>query len=222
MTMSGGLGVGGAGNAFRFSQTRGRIQGSPVQGVNYPSPFFDVAHTYLPVTVKQMFRWCRYYFLTNPLINAVVAKMSEYPITDIILTHDDEITRDRWMDFLQDHLQYRSFQVEVGLDYFTYGNAFISVGYGFQKYLQCPTCSWREVANRCRNHWVFTNYCFRLACPACHTTGDALVKDLYLKNPSGVKLIRWNAEDMEILYNDLTGEYTYFYTIPAVIRNEPR
>ena len=220
MTMSGGFGVGGPANAFRFSQTRGRIQGSPVQGVNYPSPFFDVAHTYLPVTVKQMFRWCRYYFLTNPLINAVVGKMSEYPITELVIDHDDPTTVSKWMEFLQDHLQYRSFQVEVGLDYFAYGNAFISIGYAFKKYLQCPTCSWKEFAERCRNHWVFTNYSFRLACPACHTTGDALVTDLYLKNPSGVKLIRWNAEDMEILYNDLTGDYTYFYTIPAAIRND--
>jgi len=220
MTMAGGMGVGGPANAFRFSQTRGRIQGSPVQGVNYPSPFFDVAHTYLPVTVKQMFRWCRYYFLTNPLINAVVFKMSEYPVTDLIIDHDDARTKDRWMDFFQDHLQYRAFQVEVGLDYFAYGNAFISIGYNFHKYLRCATCGWREVANRCRNHWVFTNYSFRLACPGCHTTGDAIVTDLYLKNPSGVKLIRWNPEDMEILYNDLTGDYTYFYTIPAVIRND--
>lgn len=69
--IGGGFSVGtGPSSAMRFAQTRGRIHGSPVQGVNYPSPFFDIAHTYLPVTVKQLFRWCRYYFLTNPLINA--------------------------------------------------------------------------------------------------------------------------------------------------------
>ena len=68
--MSFSLGACGAG-AFgpgRFSQTRGRVQGSLTQGVNYPSPFFDVAHTYLPTTVKQLFRYCRYYFMTNPLL----------------------------------------------------------------------------------------------------------------------------------------------------------
>lgn len=220
MTMSGFGMTGGPANAFRFSQTRGRIQGSPVQGVNYPSPFFDVAHTYLPVTVKQMFRWCRYYFLTNPLINAVVFKMSEYPITDIIIDHEQPDTATKWSDFFQDHLQYRAFQVEVGLDYFCYGNAFISIGYSFNKYLKCQVCGWHENSMRCRNYWVFTNYAFRLSCPNCKTTGDAIVQDVYLKNASGVKLIRWNPEDVEILYNDLTGEYTYFYTIPAAVRND--
>lgn len=106
-----------AGSAMRFSQTRGRIQGGAGYGLNYPNPFFDVAHTYLPTTVKQMFRWCRYYFLTNPLINTVVFKMSEYPVTDIVIDHPDKEVVNRWTEYFQDHLRYRAFQVETGLDY---------------------------------------------------------------------------------------------------------
>lgn len=222
MSIAGGMGVmGGPGGALRFTGTsRGRIQGSPVQGVNYPSPFFDVAHTYLPVTVKQMFRWCRYYFLTNPLINATVFKLSEYPITDIIFDHEDAGTRKTYQEYFQDKLRYRSFMIEVGLDYFTYGNAFVSVGYPLQKYLSCKACGHTELASKCRTNWTFTNYQFRLHCPKCGMTGDAAVKDITVKNASGIKLIRWNPEDIEIVYNDLTGNYTYFYTIPAVIRND--
>jgi len=217
----GGLGLlGGPGNALRFSQTRGRIQGGPINGVNYPSPFFDVAHTYLPTTVKQMLRWCRYYFLTHPLINAVSYKLSEYPVTDIVIDSEDKEVANRWQEIIQDDLRYRAFQVEVGLDYHVYGNAFVSLSFPFNKKLICQNCKWEEQAKKCRNNWVFTNYAFRLACPGCGQTGDALVKDQYVQNVSGVKLIRWNAEDIEILYNDLTGEYTYFYTIPAAMRND--
>ena len=210
---------GSAGGPIRFSQTRGRVANASY-GVSYPSPFFDVAHTYLPTTVKQMFRWCRYYFLTNPLINSVVFKLSEYPITDLIIDHKDENVRDRWTDFIQDRLQYRAFQVEVGLDFFTYGNAFVSIGYQFDKWLSCTSCSFKQRASECRSHWVFTNYAFRLNCPRCQNLGNAHVQDLYLKNPSGIKLIRWNPEDIEVLYNDITGAYTYFYTIPQGIRND--
>lgn len=218
MTMT-SLGIGaGAGGAMRFSQTRGRI-GNAAQGISYPSPFFDVAQTYLPTTVKQMLRWCRYYFLTSPLINSVVCKLSEYPITDLIIDGEDA-TAKRWMNFIQDNLLYRSFQIEVGLDYFTYGNAFVSVGYQFDKYLSCAACGWNKKASQCRSSWVFTNYAFRLTCPGCNQTAPAVVRDLYLKNPSGVKLIRWNPEDIEITYNDLTGMHTYFYTIPQTVRND--
>ena len=219
--MGGGAGVGaGPGSGLRFAQTRGRVQGSPVQGVNYPSPFFDVAHTYLPVTVKALFKWCRYYFLTNPLINATVFKLSEYPVTDIIIDHPDEAVVKKWTEYYQDHLGYRGFQVESGLDYHTYGNCAVSVGFPFKKYISCRHCRWSDDASKCRASWIFTSYQFRLTCPGCGQIGDADAKDYYYKNASGVKLIRWNPEDLEITYNDITGETTHFYTIPASVRND--
>lgn len=217
------MGFGSGGNAaspLRFSQTRGRIQNGGVTGVNYPSPFFDVAHTYLPTTVKQMFRWCRYYFLTNPLVNATVFKLSEYPVTDVLIDHPNKEVVNRWTEYYQDHLRYRAFQVEVGLDYHCYGNAFVSVGYPFKKYLSCMNCKFSRPADKIRQYWVFTNYQFRLSCPQCGHIGDAAAEDIYFRNPSGIKLIRWNPEDIEITYNDITGEYTYFYTIPATVRND--
>lgn len=221
MSFIGNVGVAtGPASGLRFAQTRGRVQGTSVQGVNYPSPFFDVAHTYLPATVKQLFRWCRYYFLTNPLINATVFKLSEYPVTEIIVDHESDEVKKIWTEYLQDHLRYRSFQIECGLDYFTYGNAMVGMGFPFKKYIYCTRCAFREVASKIRQHWVFTNYAFRLTCPKCGSVGDARVQDFYFRNASGIKTIRWNPEDVEISYNDLSGEYTYFYTIPAVIRND--
>lgn len=223
MSFIGGGGAGvatGPASGLRFAATRGRIQGSAVQGVNYPSPFFDVAHTYLPVTVKQLFKWCRYYFLTNPLINATVFKLSEYPVTDIIIDHESPEVKKRWTEYYQDHLRWRAFQIEGGLDYHCYGNGCFSLGYPFKKYLFCKQCEFRDEAAKIRANWIFTNFQFRLTCPKCGYVGDSQPQDFYYKNASGIKTIRWNPEDIEITYNDISGEYTYFYTIPAVIRND--
>lgn len=221
MSFIGGVGAGGsASSGLRFTQTRGRVNGNHIQGVNYPSPFFDVAQTYLPPTLKQLFRWCRYYFLTNPLINAVVFKMSEYPITDIVIDHENPEVRKKWEDFFQEHLRYRAFQTEAGLDFHCYGNSLVSMGFPFKKYLYCQHCEFREEAGRIQTNWVFTNNQFRLTCPKCNNTGDAIAKDFYYKNASGIKLIRWNPEDVEITYNDITGDHTYFYTIPQTIRSD--
>ena len=219
MSFMGGMASGPA-SGLRFATTRGRINGSNIQGVNYPSPFFDIAHTYLPVTVKQLFKWCRYYFLTNPLINATVFKLSEYPVTDIIIDHDDPEIKKRWTEYFQDHLRYRSFQVESGLDFHAYGNGYVSLGFPFKKYLFCTSCSFRDEASKIRANWIFTNFNFRLTCPRCGHIGDATPKDQYYKNASGIKTIRWNPEDVEVRYNDMTGDYTYFYDIPAIIRND--
>jgi hypothetical protein len=196
------------------------MQGSNSQGVNYPSPFFDVAHTYLPTTVKQLFKYCRYYFLTNPLVNATVFKLSEYPVTDIIIDHENPKVKRRWMEYYHDHLRFRAFQVESGLDYFCYGNGLNSVSFPFQKYLTCRTCKWVERADKTRRYWTSTNHEFRLQCPKCGQTGPALAHDHYYRNASGIRLLRWNVEDVEIQYNDITGESTYFYTIPGPLQND--
>lgn len=215
-----GFSFGGAPlGAARFAQTRGRIQGGGY-GMNYPSPFFDIAHTYLPTTVKQMFRWCRYYFLTNPVINAVVFKLSEYPITEIIIDHEDPKVVELWTDFFQDNLGYRSQQVDINLDYHAYGNSMSSIGYPFRKYLTCRSCGFSEQAQKIRANWVFTNFTFRLNCPKCHVNLEAVPEDHYFRNASGIKLIRWNCENIEITYNDITGNSTYFYDIPPAIRND--
>lgn len=220
MSFIGNFGVGGGpASGLRFAQTRGRINNS-IQGVNYPSPFFDIAHTYLPTTVKALFKWCRYYFLTNPLINATVFKLSEYPITDIIVDHENPEVVRRYTEYYQDHLRYRAFQVECGLDYHCYGNAAVSIGFPFKKYLHCRNCDFEEQATKIRKHWLFTSNEFRLTCPRCGQIGPAIARDVYFKNASGIKTIRWNPEDIEISYNDITGEYTYFYNIPPVVRND--
>ena len=218
--IGGGLGFGSPGGTSRFMTTRGRMQGSPTNGVNYPHPFFDVAHTYLPATVKQLFRWCRYYFLTNPLINATVFKLSEYPITDIIVDHKSDRVRKRWEGYFQEHLRYRPFQIECGLDYFTYGNCMVSLGFPFHKYVKCTSCNYKERADKIRASWTFTNLTFRLTCPKCGVTNEAEATDFYYKDANGIKLIRWNCEHIEVNYNDVTGDSTYFYTIPPTVRND--
>ena len=75
------------------SRTRAHSVGRP--DTFYPSPFFDIGHTYLPPSTKALLRWCRYYYLTNPLINSVIHKMSEYPITEIVIDERDANPR-RW------------------------------------------------------------------------------------------------------------------------------
>lgn len=221
MSFSGGFFGGSPTSAARFASggiTRGRIQGGNMNGVNYPSPFFDVAHTYLPTTVKQLFKFCRYYFLTSPLINAIVMKLSEYPVTDVEVDHEDPGVVAKWREYLQSHARVRPFQVECGLDYNTYGNTMVSLSFPFQKYLTCHSCGFSEQARKIRNNWIYTSNEFRLSCPKCGATGAAHPKDWYYRDASGIRPIRWNVEDVEINYNEVTGEYTYFYTIPATLR----
>ena len=205
-------------NRFAGGMTRGRVNGGNIQGVNYPSPFFDVAHTYLPTTVKQMFKYCRYYFLTNPLINAIVCKLAEYPVTDIIIDHEDPEVVRRWTEYYNETIRFRSFQIECGLDYNCYGTSAVSLSFPFQKYLTCTSCGFNEQARKIREYWTYTSNEFRMTCPKCGQTGAAAPKDWYYKDASSIRPVRWSVEDIEVSYNDITGDTTYFYTLPAPVR----
>ena len=185
--------------ALRFSGggpglSTGRIQGSPAAGLSYPNPFFDIAHTYLPTSVRGLFRWCRYYFLTNPLINAAIFKMSEYPITDYVMEGGAQDSRERWSKYLEGTLKLRSFQIELGLNYHTYGNAFVSISYPFIKHLYCTAsgCGYTSPAHKIREYWKMSNCKFRLTCPRCQRTTDASARDEYIRNASAIKLLTWS------------------------------
>lgn len=218
--IGGGLEIGGPGDPSRFGSTRGRIGNSFAQGVNYPSPFFDIAHTYFPTSVKQLFRWCRYYFLTNGLVNTIIFKLSEYPVTDIVIDHPDRSVASRWTEYFNDQLNYKEFMVECGLDYFTYGIALPGIVFPLKKFLKCRTCGFREEARKIRPWWAFTNYEFRLTCPKCQSTGTADPQDVYFRNAAGVRMRRWSPEDIDIRTDEMTNATTYFYNVPGITRND--
>ncbi|MCK4306554.1 MAG: hypothetical protein KAY24_20090 [Candidatus Eisenbacteria sp.] len=204
--------------AARFARTKGRVGGSGERGISYPSPFFDIGHTYLPTTVKQMFRWCRYYFMVHPLINSVVFKMSQYPITDLVYNTKDEHQKTLWKGFMEDHLRYRSFMLDGGLDYHAYGNLLVSIFFPFKKMLSCTACNYSQPVKDSR--YYFRNFEFYWECPKCGHHAPAKVSDQYIKSARGIRLLRWNPEDVDIRYNDLNGEYAYYYEIPVQLKND--
>jgi len=200
-----------------FARTRGR-NGTFAHGVTYPSPFFDISHTYLPKTVKELFQWCRYYFMVHPLVNAVVFKLSQYPIRDVVYHTEDQGLRGQWTTFLEDDLKYRSFQEEAGLDYYTYGNCLISIIFPFVKMLTCKSCKESIPARDANYH--FRGHEFYLRCAKCGHHDKAEAEDRYIRTTKGMRLIRWNPEDVDIHYNQVSGRHTYYYKIPRGVRND--
>ncbi len=207
------------GGLARFDSFHGRTDGALHHGsLRYPSPFFDIAHTYLPTSVAQMFRWCRYYFLTNPLINAVTYKMAEYPITPLIFDEEDVAERTFWEDLAENQFRLRPFQIEVGLDYFCYGNAFISIHWPFLKYLVCTQCKHETLIAEAK--YKFRNLQYHLACDKCGVMAEAKVREQNIRNLKGIRLIRWNPENVRVEHNELTGDTDYFFDIPTVTKND--
>ena len=165
-----------------------------------------------------MLRWCRYYYLTNPLVNAVIHKMSEYPITEIVVEEKDQAIKAKWEELLGQHLRYRAFQIECGLDYFTYGICLVTVHFPFTKWLICRNCKHKEKAARMQYKWRNLDYI--IECDKCNHHGPAVVQDFFERDIRRIRLQRWNPEYVNVDPGFAGADPIYTFELPLQLRND--
>ena len=188
------------------------------RGTVYPSPFFDVAQTYMPPTVKELFRWCTYFFYKDPMIGSVVTKVAEYPVTDFVYNADEKHVRDGWKELMEDTLNMKPFLIELGLDYFCYGNAFVSINLPFVRWLQCTSCDEMYRLSDPSTSYKFTNFQFNITCKKCLANVVAKIVDKPLRDRTGINFVRWDPKNIDIYYNPITGRSKYRYKIPNKVQ----
>ncbi len=211
---------GSQGRAATF--TPGNASRSEVLGRRYQpfsNPFFDQASTYIPPTIKSLFSFCRFFYMTHGVVHAVVMKASEYPITDIILQHQNEHIVRKWEELMLGTLNYRVHQFESNLDYWVYGNCFSSPSFPFKKYLTCGSCSKKQGALESRAQWRYTNNKFWYSCPKCGQSGYAKSHDEQLTRYSEIGIIRWSPENISIVHNETTGRIDHILDLSAEFKN---
>jgi len=214
--MSGdGFTVGGLGAASHL-QKYNRV------GVRYPSPFFDLSQVYLPKNMRALFRWAKYYALTYGPVYAYVTKMASYSLTELVWgsdadssmssSFDEDKWKKRWSSLmLEDMLMYEKCY-QFGLHYYTFGNAYVSIHYPFDRWLICPKCGFRKRAREFRKkeyRWV--DFRFHGECRKCGTNGPFKVKDQLVRTSRGLRIKIWNPERVLTFHNDATDETEYKY-----------
>lgn len=185
----------------------------------YPNSFFDLSQQYMPPTIKELFRWCTFYFYNSPLIGSAIKKVSRYPITDMIFEDEHDSVKDMWQKIFNDILRIKDRLMEVNLDYHVYGNAFVSIHLPFTRFLICGGCNHRAPIGQWDWSYRGSSFSFMGKCSRCAKHGDVTVKDVPYKDLGGIRIIRWNPENIQLKFNEYTGRYTYMYTVPAKLKN---
>ena len=189
--------------------------GNSARSLNtYPHPFFDLSSEFIPRTVKTMFRWCQYLFLSSSEIATILKKKCSYPLTEIIYKTEDAGLKKIWKDMLENNLDIRQIEYEMGLDYEVYGNAYGSFFFPFDRYLRCVKCDVSRQIDKIKD-WQYTQHKFKGTCPSCNLYRELVPEDKKNKNKSRVKFIRWFPQYVSILKNPFSGACTYTYQIPS-------
>lgn len=182
----------------------------------YPNQFFDLSQQYMPPTVRELFRWCTFYYYNSSLVGPAIRKMSRYPITDLIIEDSRDSVRELWENVLNKTLKIKTILMGINLDKKVYGNCFISIHLPFTRFLKCKQCGDSKPIKQW--DWSFKGYKFYGRCTKCKHYGEATVKDVPYKDLKKVRVIRWSPENITIKYNEYTGSYTYLYTPPRKTR----
>lgn len=184
----------------------------------YPHPYFDPSGWYTPTTVKEMFRWCLFLYITNSTIGPVIRKKAAYVITDLIYSTTSEKTKSVWKDLLEGVLKLREFEFIMLIDFEVFGNAFVSIVYPFDRYLICHRCEFENLLKMTK--WEYDGANFIGTCKNCKTRSSMKVKDKPVRNRKRITLHRWFPQYIDPKKNPITGKTRYILRIPAWIKKK--
>lgn len=188
-------------------------------GGNYAAttnPYFTVANQFLPRNLHDVIRWSRYITMQSPVTTEVIRKLSTYPITDFQVETESEQTREKYREV------FKSFRLkpilhDMGFEYYTVGNVFVSVYFPIHRSLVCKNCGTAHSAKKAE-FTTFKKYEFHGECPACGYTGNFTRKDTKSQNIQDMNLIKWDPMNIAVNHNPITGEAEYYYRIPNDIK----
>lgn len=183
-----------------------------------PNPWFTIANQFVPRNLHDVIRWSRYITIQSPTTSEVIRKLATYPITEFNIDTSKESVKNKYQEVLKSFKLKEALQ-NIGFEYFTIGNCFVSIYFPIQRTLICQSCKTEYSAKKA--DWVkFKQYKFIGQCPHCNFTGELTRRDTKSLSIEDMNIIRWNPEHITVNHNPITGEYEYYYTIPNALKQK--
>lgn len=188
----------------------------------YNNPHFDYLSEMLPKDIKELFKWCEVVYNSMPAVANAIRKLVHYPITDFSFDNVADEVREMTKQLL-DTLDMKQILMNFNTDFYVYGNAFRTIYMPFKRFLVCSNCK-REVAIenvkfRVRKKQIEFNC-------ECGNNRPAKIHDIDTFDTSKIRIVCWDAKNIELIQNPITGHTRYFYKLPPdfkkkVLRAEP-
>lgn len=195
------------------------------------NPFLTYSNHVYPRTIHDALIWAMWFWDRNPKYRMAIQKVVSYFIAGIkvIPTKDqvevDTDSLDVFKERLENVYNLSDAIMQFGLEVAALGNSFVSCEPIFSRLLLCPRkdCGWQMTINKCRKgrEYEWDGHNFKGVCPQCHHRVTYIVEDVKSQGPQGekVRFVFRNAQDMDIQYNELTGNYRYLYKLPNHIKD---
>lgn len=198
---------------------------------SYADPHQTISLRSIPTNLKYIFRLCRHYYYTDSLLSAIVQKMAEYPITQLIISEKSgnplsPEMREKWDYLLNVGLNLRQMMIDINVDKMVYGNSFHYMYYPFVRYCTCKTCNYRAPISSFERLQVKPlssddKFTFNIVakCPKCRTSREFTVEDRKSESRINTRFVRLSPTRMQLSYNPSSGSRIWYWQPPTRIRD---
>lgn len=202
---------------------------------SYANPHHTIALRDVPTNLKQVMRLTRFYYNSDSLLGAIVDKMAEYPITQLLTSERQgyrltSVMRDRWDYLLNVVMNLRQTMIDINVDKMVYGNSFHYMYYPFVRYCTCKSCGYRAPIGSfedIRTKITDRNGAFAFdvisACPRCSSGGRSIrefvVEDRKSEARSNMRFVRMSPTRMQLAYNPSSSMRQWYWIPPGRMRD---
>lgn len=145
-------------------------------------------------------------------------KLSTYPITEFTYAAKDPSVKAKYEEIVKS-FRLKNTLHDIGFQYFTLGNVFISIYYPFVRTYTCTACS-SAYGGEHANFLRFKSYKMVGVCPKCGNSGEFKRTEQKSKNIKDMNLIIWDPLNISVNHNPISGKSKYFYKVPNDIRKK--
>lgn len=182
----------------------------------YTNPFYGVPLQYLPMNMDHMLWWADHFFLRFGFYRSALSRIANYFITSLKIECDNVDSKDAYREMFE-QLSWKRVLGNVGLNLLAYGNSYISINRGFDRFLKCPKCN--KVTNIIKlNDYTFDGktmtYMMKCLNKSCTHNGKHEVVDVPSRNIKKTGIVIWNPREIKVRYEETTAQAEYYWDIP--------
>ena len=182
-----------------------------------PNPFYSISNQFVPRNFHDVIKWSRYILTQSPTTVEVIRKLATYPITDFQIDSSSPSIRKKFEDILKS-IRLKNVLNDIGFDYYTLGNVYVSIYFPIKRTLVCPKCKTEYDAKNYGNNVKFVKYQFIGGCANCNYNGVLERIDRKSNAVEDINIIKWQAENISVNHNTITGESEYYYRFPNSVK----
>ena len=182
----------------------------------FPNPFCDIASEYVPHDINTLFAWCEYLMCSVIPFRAVSQRVVRYFLTEFEIEGQSDKERDRYEDFLNNQLHLIQQLAEIGDDYMTYGNVFVSMYFPFDRFLVCPKCKTEYHVEVLEYKFDPKTNEFIADCGKCGSMGITMRReDRRSPDTARTAIKRWNPKKIRLRVHPISGRIEYYLQLDS-------